>query len=153
MKTLKSFLGYLWAAPALLIVLATFMGNGWFSRQLASATDIKVSPRFTGGEVVKTIDHGVYQTDLHRPVFDGLLEPRSKGFIQLNWRPAAGLPQTVQEAVDYNNDGREDFQVVLDTKKGSVSVTAYSPGVGTSPESYKLKNGWAVRVPLHRVSR
>jgi hypothetical protein len=153
MKTLKSILGYLWAAPAVLIVLAAFAGNDYFSSQLAAATDIKVNPHFTGGEIVKTIDHGAYRTNLHRPVFDGLFGERSSGFIQIDWSPAAGMPEKVQEAVDYNNDGREDFRVVLDTEEGSASVTAYSPGVGASPETYKLKNGWAVRVPLHRSSR
>lgn len=153
MKTLKSILGYLWAAPAVLIVLAAFAGNGYFSRQLAAATDIKVNPRFTGGEIVKTIDHGAYRMDLHRPVFDGLLGARSSGFIQIDWHPAAGMPQRVQEKIDYNNDGREDFQLVLDTRTGKAGINPYSPTVRTTPESYKLKDGWAVRVPLHWVTR
>ena len=63
------------------------------------------------------------------------------------------MPQRVQEKIDYNNDGREDFQLVLDTRTGKAGINPYSPTVRTTPESYKLKDGWAVRVPLHWVTR
>jgi hypothetical protein len=150
MKRVKSILGHLWAASTVLIVLASYAGNGFFSRQLAAATDIKVSPRFTGGEVVKTIAHDSYHASVHRPVFDGLLGPRSDGFVQIDWRPAAKLPPMLQEKIDVDGDGREDFLIVLDTVKQTAAVSPDIAGVGTAGQAFKLKDGWAVRIPLNQ---
>ena len=153
MKGVKSIVGHLWAASTLLIVLAAYAGNGFFSRQLAAATDIKVSPRFTGGEVVKTIEYDSYRASVHRPVFDGLFGPRSDGFVQIDWRPAAKLPPLLQEKIDYDGDGREDFLIVLDTVERTTAVSPDVAGVGTAGQVFKLQDGWAVRVPLNRPRR
>lgn len=148
MKTLKGFLGYMWAFLTVFIVLATFVGNDYFSEKLASATGVTVSPWFSGGEVVKTVDHDAYTTYIHRPVFDALIGERKEGFIQLNWEPFAGLPPVIQEKVDYNGDSKEDFLITLNTKTGGVSLTASNPTVLSIEGSYRLKKGWAVRVIL-----
>ncbi len=150
MKRIKSILCHLWAGSTILIVLAAYAGNGFFSRQLATATEIKVSPRFTGGEVVKTIEHDSYRTSVRRPVFDGLFGPRSDGFVQVDWRPAATLPPVIQEKIDYDGDGREDFLIVLDTVRHAAAISPDIAGVGSAGQVYKLKDGWAVRVPLNR---
>ncbi len=105
MGRLKPILGYTWAVIAVFIVLATFLGNGYFSRKLASATGVTVSPRITGGEVVQVNDHGAYKALVHRPVFDGLTGDRSTGFIQINWEGAGGLPPVVEERVDLGGNG------------------------------------------------
>ena len=60
--------------------------------RLASATGITVSPRFSGGEVIRSVDHGTYKTVIHRPVFDGLIGERRDGFIQIEWHPVTALP-------------------------------------------------------------
>ena len=150
MKTLKGILGYIWAFLAVFIVLATFMGIDYFSKQLASATGITVSPWFSGGEIVRTIDHGAYKTYLHRPVFDALIGEKRKGFIQLKWEPYEGLPPLVQEQIDYNGDGKEDFLITLNTKTGDKSLISYNPTVRSIEGSYRLKTGWAVRVTLKK---
>jgi len=152
MKKLKGMLGYIWAFLTVIIVLATFMGNDYFSEQLASATGITISPWFSGGEIVKTLDHGTYKTYIHRPVFDALIGEKRKGFIQLNWEPYAGLPPVVQETIDYNGDNRADFLITLNTKTGDASLTAHSPTVLFIERSYGLKKGWAVRVHLQKRS-
>ncbi|MBU1205562.1 MAG: hypothetical protein KKH04_01325 [Proteobacteria bacterium] len=152
MNKLKGLLGYIWAFPALFIVLATYVGNSYFSEKLASATGIIVSPWYSGGEIVRTIDHGAYKTYIHRPIFDGLIGEREKGFIQLNWEPFAGLPPVIQERIDYNGDNREDFLVTLNTKTGDASLTAYHTSVLSIEQSYRLKRGWAVRVLLQKRS-
>lgn len=148
MKTLKGFLGYMWAFLTVFIVLATFVGNDYFSEKLASATGVTVSPWFSGGEVVKTVDHDAYTTYIHRPVFDALIGERKEGFIQLNWEPFAGLPPVIQETIDYDGDSKDDFLVTLDTKTGGVSLTASNPTVLSIEQSYRLNKGWAVRVIL-----
>ena len=152
MNKLKGFLGYIWALFAFFIVLATFVGYDTLPGKLASATGLTVSPWFTGGEIVRTIDHGAYKTHIHRPVFDGLIGEREKGFIQLNWEPSAGLPPVIREKIDYDGDQREDFLITLDTKTGDTSLTAFDARVRSIERSYRVKKGWAVRVLLQKRS-
>ena len=90
MGRLKSILGYTAAVLATSIVLATFLGNNYFSNKFALATGITVSPRYTGGEIVKVVDHGTYRTIIHRPVYDGLLGREKKGSFKSNGSPSPG---------------------------------------------------------------
>lgn len=152
MKKLKSILGYLWAVGALLMTLATFFGYDYFSRTFADTTGIKVSPWYTGGEVVSVIDHGTYRASIHRPVFDYLVGQTKEGFVQINWAPAAGLPGVVREGIDYDRDGREDFIVTLNTATGEVALLKNQPAVIGPGKTYRLRDGWAVRVHLKRQS-
>ncbi len=150
MNKIKTIFGYTWGFLALFVVLATFMGSAYFSRTLANATGVTVSPWYSGGEIVMTVDHGSYKTLVHRPVFDGLIWERKNGFIQINWEPFSGLPPVVEEKIDYNGDRQEDFLVKLDTATGSASIVAYSPDVVSVEKSYRLTKGWAVRVLLKK---
>jgi len=84
---------------------------------------------------VKTIAHDAYRTSVHRPVFDGLFGPRSDGFVQIDWRPATKMPPMIQEKIDVDGDGREDFLIVLDTVKQTVAVSPISPGPGRPGKS------------------
>ena len=91
MPKIRSILGYMWAGAAIIVVFATFLGSSVFGRALVAASGVKISPWYSGGEVVLSVDHGVYRTHVHRPVFDALIGEKSEGFIQLNWEPLAGL--------------------------------------------------------------
>lgn len=150
MQKLKSFLGYTWAVAALIIAPATFLGLDSLSRTLASVTGVTVNPWYTGGEIIKSIDHGSYRTLIHRPVFDSLIGQKKKGFIQINWEPAAGLPHIVDEGFDFNNDNKEDFRLALNTKTGKVALQTVNTAILSDAKAYQLHNGWAVRVPLKR---
>ncbi len=152
MKKLKTILGYTAAALAIFVVLATFMGNDYFSEKLVSVTGIKVSPRYTGGEIVKVVEHDTYSALIHRPVFDGLVGDRQEGFIQINWESRTGLPPVIRETVDYDGDDKTDFLVILDTATGATSITGYNPAVVSIQKTYKLDKGWAVRIKLKKVS-
>jgi hypothetical protein len=152
MNRLKTISGYTWAFVCFVIVLATFVGQAYFSRKLVSATGIKVSPRLTGGEIVKVIDHGQYKTLIHRPVFDGLIWERKNGFIQVAWEPITGLPPVVVEKIDFDRDDKPDFLLTLDTRSGQCSLTAYNASVLSVDRLYKLEKGWAVRVGLRKPS-
>lgn len=148
MSKLKSFLGYTWAVAALIISLATFLGYNYFSRAFATSTGITVNPWYSGGEVMKTVNYGNYMTAMHRPVFDALIGETKEGFIQINWEPATGLPQIVSEGFDYNHDGKEDFVVTLNTVTGETTLVKSNPAVLNIEQSYRLRDGWAVRVLL-----
>jgi hypothetical protein len=152
MKRLKTILGYTAAVLALFVVLTTFLGNSYFSNKLVSATGIKVSPRYTGGEIVKVVENGTYRTIIHRPVYDGLLGEREEGFIQVKWESIAGLPPMIRETIDYDGDNKADFLVTLDTATGETTVLGYNPAVVSVKKTYKLDTGWAVRILLRKVS-
>ncbi len=150
MKKIKSIIGYIWAMLALFIAPATFLGQSYFSQTLARTTGITINPWFSGGEIVKVIDHAGYKTSVHRPVFDSLIGQTKEGFVQINWYPAASLPSVIREGIDYNGDGRDDFIVTLNTDTGETTLTRHNPAVLSIEKSYRLKNGWAVRVLLIR---
>lgn len=150
MDKLKKLMGYSLAWLSVQVVMATFLGWNFWASHLASATGVKVSPWFTGGEELRTIDHGSYKTVLHRPVFDGLLWDKQEGFIQVNFRSANPLPSTINEDIDIDGDGQKDFSVQLDVSKLQGSITPHAPTVLGLEGVYKVKDGVAVRVNLKK---
>ena len=151
MNKLKVFFGYLWAVSAFAVLLATFFGNSYFSRVLASGTGVKVSPRYSGGDIIRTIDHGTYQTHIHRPVFDGLIGERRDGFIQISWEPLVGLPIVVKDEVSLSADNKKDFLIILDTRSGKAALQSFNTSVLSIEKIYKLQNGWSVRISLRKL--
>lgn len=151
-KKLKAVLGYVMAAAAFIIVIITFVGNDALSRIFARATGITVSPRYSGGEVIKTIDHGAYRSLIHRPVFDGLFSDRASGFIQINWYGQPPWPRKIEEAVDYDSDGTVDFTVTLDTQNLAADLSMQNPLVTGVQQTYRLDRGFAVRIALNKNS-
>ena len=151
MKYALKIAGYAWAVACLAVVLTTFIGNEYFSERLASATGITVSPRFSGGEVIRSVDHGTYKTVIHRPVFDGLIGEREDGFIQIEWQPVTALPPLIEDAVDFTGDGKEDFAFRLDTVAGSGVLTARNPSVIALEWLVKVNKGWVARFQLRKV--
>ncbi len=149
-QTAKTVVGYAWAACALLIVLACFIKMDYFSHRLAAATGVTISPWFSGGEVVQTTEHGAYRTLIHRPVFDGLLMERRDGFVQIDWEPTATLPVRIEEAIDYDGDGKMDFVVALNTGNGRAALSSRSASVVGIEGTFKLTKGWAARILLRR---
>ncbi len=151
-EKLRSAAGYTMAAAALAVVLVTFIGSNRLSLILVRATGITVSARYTGGEVVKTIDHGTYRTLIHRPVFDGLIGERRDGFIQINWDGAPPWPAVLNETVDHDGDSVVDLMVAFDT--ATLHATAQKgpsrkgPLVTGIENTYKLDKGFAVRIAL-----
>jgi len=165
-------LGVAWAAAAVPLVLATFIGMDGWARVLVSTTGVVISPWYTGGSVVRVIEHGAYRTHVRRAVFEGLLGPRSTGFVQVDFLtppPAAGaaagggsaagrapqaarLPERLTEAVDFDGDGAADFRVDVDSRTGSARVTALSPRVLGLDEVFRLDRGLGLRVRLRNRS-
>lgn len=147
-EKLRSAAGYAAAAAALVIVLATFICQDRLSLAFTRATGITVSARYTGGEVVKTVDHGTYKTFIHRPVFDGLTGERRDGFIQMNWDGSPPWPAVLKEAVDYDGDNAVDFVITLDTGILQAGLSRKSPFVTGVEKTYKLDKGFAARIAL-----
>ena len=151
MERLKSIGGYTWAVLCVLIVFAGFFFNSPLEKGLASSAGLRISARMTGGEVVRTLDRGAYTVAIHRPVFDGVMGERKRGFVQVNWKKVTDFPPMLRETLDYDGDGRDDFLVEIDTATGRGSLTPYTPSVVSLHEVYPLSQGWAVRVNLKKV--
>ena len=148
-EIIKSGLGYTWAVLCLIAVLATFIGLNFWSNSLAG-TGIQVSPRYTGGEVRRSVDHGQYLTLLRRPVFDGLLGERSEGFVQIDWVPKdqQTLPALIEEDFDIDGDGTGDFGVRLDTVAARTDLIKKQPWVLNADNVISVDKEQILRVRL-----
>ncbi|MBI4633804.1 MAG: hypothetical protein HY742_07925 [Deltaproteobacteria bacterium] len=152
MKHILKIAGYAWAVACVIAVLATFMGNDYFAARLASATGVTISPRYSGGEIVRSVDHGAYRTVIHRPVFDGLIGERKDGFIQIEWQPVTALPPVIEDGIDFTGDGKADFAFRLDTAAGQGTLTPVNPSVIALQMLLKVNQGWVARIQLRKVS-
>ena len=151
MKRFRKFLAYGWALMAVPILLATFIGMNFWAEKLVGFTGLKVSPLYTGGEVVQTIRHEGYETLIHQPVFDGLLCERKNGFVQIGWKASGDkLPELIDEAIDFDRDGKDDFRINLDTITNTGQLEGYSSGVVSLREVLVLKNERIVRISLKK---
>jgi thiol:disulfide interchange protein len=149
MSRVRAILGYFWAILALPIILATFIGNGFWAEKLVTATGLKVSPWLSGGEVQQTIHHQQYQTLIHQAVFQDLLWQRSRGFIQIDWQPQKGvLPEVIDEAIDYDQDGNADFRIQLNTQTDTAKLIILNYHVMGIEHIYKVENERIVRIGL-----
>ncbi|MBP2652721.1 MAG: hypothetical protein H6Q73_290 [Firmicutes bacterium] len=150
MIRLKGAFAYMVAVLMTFVALAALMGGTFLAAKLVNATGVKVSPWYTGGEVVQTIDHGSYRTLIHRPVFDTLVGQKKDGFIQIDWEPLGALPEKISEDIACFGNSNKDFHINLDTKTNVAELTSYNPEVISLAGSYKLKERMAVRVVLCR---
>src|SRR5208283_1816944 len=144
MSTVRKFLGYSWAVMTIPLVLVLFFGLQSWAKLLAQSTGVRVSPWMTGGEIVRTLPHEGYETRIHRPVFDGLLGPRARGFVQVDWvvvPPATKLPERIGEEIDYDDDGVADFAVELNSKANRAALKPLQPAVLGCERVILLKNG------------
>ena len=151
MATVRKILGYSWAVLAIPLVLVLFFGLNSWAKLLAQSTGVRVSPWMTGGEIVRTLPHDGYETRIHRPVFDGLLGPRARGFVQVDWvvvPPATTLPERIGEQIDYDHDGVVDFAIELDLKANHAALKPLQPEVLGCERVMLLKNGRVLRVDL-----
>ena len=154
MSRIKAFLGYSCAIFAVPLVLATFMGYELLAGELVAVTGLHVHPIYSGGEVAQTIQYEHYQTLIHRPVFDGLLGQRERGFIQIRWQMTdANLPRSLDEQVDFDADGSNDFRIHVDTDTQEARIEALDRRVLSVGQVFHVPDGRIVRVRLRRTSQ
>jgi len=150
MSRIVKYLAYAWALMAGPIVFATFMGtNPSLVGKLVAFTGLHVHPIYTGGEVSQTVDHGRYQTLVHRPVFDGLIRERNTGFVQIQWQPKdANLPELIDEQIDFDQDGKADMRIQLNTSTNSTTLDPLDSRVLSANEVIRVQNSQILRVNL-----
>lgn len=151
MSRLVKYLAYGWAFLAGPIVLVAFMGAQPLAGLLVLFTGLHVHPIYAGGEVTQTINHGDYLTFLHRPVFDGLVRERDTGFVQIKWQPKdANLPELIDEKIDFDQDGKTDFQIQLNTTTSATTLDPLDNRVLSADKVIEAQNARILRVNLRK---
>jgi hypothetical protein len=151
MSTIKTVLAYTWALLAVPVILVIFIGSEPLAGKLVAITGLHVHPAYTGGEIIRTLDHGGYRTLIHRPVFDGLIGQRDRGSIRIEWQQVdANLPESVDERIDFDADGSDDFAIRLNTTALQASLQPLDPRVLSVGEVVAVPKGRVVTVNLQR---
>ncbi len=153
MNKIKNFIGYSWAIICLLLTPAIFANQTGFSQLLAQLPFMKVTPKYTGGEVVRKIEYTEYTTEIHEPIFEALIGESSEGFVQVTWRVKDKLPERIKETVDFNNDNLPDFQISINTKNGKTKFIPLSEDVLSLDISSEMKKDWAIRVNIKNTNK
>jgi hypothetical protein len=155
MARVKAFFGYTAAVLAFPFLIVMLLGafGGQLGEVFIEATGLETSANWTGGEVVEAIDHGTYQTQVHRMVFDALIGERKEGFVQVGWVPPDSLPPRIDEEIDADLDGEADFRIEVDTANKQSTLTPYAPWVLELEGTYRLEKELVVRVLLRNPSR
>lgn len=150
MSRVLSFFAYSAAVLCIFAGIATFVGNKFFAGKIATATGIRISPVFSGGDVVRTLQYKGYEVNIHEAVFEGLFSPRENGFVQVDF-VGEGIPVNISQEIDYDNDGVKDFSIIYDTKTGKGSLIPFDKRVVSLGGVYVVKKGYAARIRLKNV--
>ncbi len=153
MSLIKAIRAYAWAFLAVPIVLLTFMGMDPLAQLLVMLTGLHVHPVYAGGEVTQVINHGSYQTFIHRPVFDGLVRETDTGFVQIEWQPKdANLPELLDEQIDFDQDRKTDFHIQLNTSTNTTTLESSDSRVISADKAIAAQNARILRVNLRKQS-
>jgi len=153
MNKIKSALGYLWAVAAIILIPVMFIGLEKFTKSMVEASGIKVSTIFTGGEVLKAYDKNGYKVTVQKAVFPALVGESPTGFTQVSFladkrESIAGI----DENIDYDGDGKNDYNVKIDVKKPEATITPLDESVAGLYKLFTLNKGWGVRVLVKKKS-
>src|SRR5450759_1624959 len=100
MKKIKIIAGISWAFLGLILIIILFPGLNSYSVSVSKLPFMKLNPRYSGGEIVKQIVADRCTLDIRKPVFNGFLKERNKGFVQLDWR--GNIPELINDSIDYD---------------------------------------------------
>jgi hypothetical protein len=142
------------AVLSFFLMVGAFPSVGLLAEWVIRTTRLILSPNYTGCEVARTIDHGAYQAQVHRVVFDHtLIGERRKGFIQVDWGPVDDPRARIDEEVDADGDGHPDSRMDVNTANNETTLTPYASWVLDPEGTYRLENSLTIRVRLRNPSR
>jgi hypothetical protein len=151
MKRFLAIPAYIWAVICMLLIPATFMGNYFFAQKLSTAPFMKVNPVYTGGDSIRSYLQDSMTITINKPVFESLIGTSRKGFVQVKF--SGELPDVIESTIDYDNNGKSDFGLNINTKTGDTKLDAMSNYVSALDVSSKVKDYWIVRVKIMNIDK
>jgi hypothetical protein len=146
MKKFFSFLFHLWALFAFFIVIFGFIMKQKEATYFLKIVSPHVSSRFTGGEILETLERREYTLFIHKPVFEGIISERTSGFIQIDIEPKENiLPPIVAEHLS----GLRALMIV-DTKQNSLFILSQNSKIKKEGRLYNLGKSRSVRIGLSK---
>ena len=80
---MKNFIAKFWAILSIFLLLGSFMFGQQLQDLLMKAPFMHIDPSFSGGEVERTINQGIYTINIHQKVFPALIGEGKEGFRQI----------------------------------------------------------------------
>ena len=80
---MKNFIAKFWAILSIFLLLGSFMFGMQLQDLLMKAPFMRIDPSFSGGEVERTINQGIYTINIHQKVFPALIGEGKEGFRQI----------------------------------------------------------------------
>lgn len=148
MKKIKIIAGLIWTFFCLLMIIILFPGLNSFSSAASKLSFMKINPRYAGGEVAGQIVSRGCTLVIRKPVFDGLIKERNKGFIQLDWR--GNIPEEINDTIDLDFDKIPDFGIRINPLETTAQLNPFNSKIGNIIISTPTSYGWAVRVELKK---
>jgi len=148
MKKIKIIAGISWAFICLILIIVLFPGLNSFSSSAAKLPFMKINPNYTGGEIAEQLISEGCTLNIRKPVFDGLLKERKRGFVQMDWR--GNIPQIINDTIDYDLDKEPDFTIFVDRNLSKTVLNPMKSNVKDINISSSTSYGWAVRVNLKK---
>jgi hypothetical protein len=146
MKKIKIIAGIIWAFLCLILIIILFPGLNSFSTSTAKLPFMKINPNYSGGEVARQLIEASCTLDIRKPVFDGLIKERNRGFVQIDWR--GNIPDKIVDTIDYDLDKIPDFCIFIDRNQSKTVLDPINKKVRDVIISTPTSYGWAVRVEL-----
>jgi hypothetical protein len=148
MKKVKIIAGISWAFLGLILIIILFPGLNSFSVSVSKLPFMKLNPIYSGGDIARQMITANCTLDIHKPVFNGFLKERSTGFVQMDWHGT--IPETIKDSVDFDSDGKIDFNILINSKDSKTIIEAFNNKVKKVLISTPTSYGWAVRVGLDK---
>ena len=148
MTYIKSTFGYLIAFLSIIVAVATFASDGIIGKAIVKRGNLVVSPNMYGGKIIKTIHNDGYRIVIHEPVFQGLLKPKKRGYVQIDFFIDKNAPTVISEDIDFDEDNKIDFNISYNTSINHADIKSYHPHVSTRFRGTKRKSGYTVRIAL-----
>lgn len=109
---IKSILGSVWVLIFSIFGITMFANIDATAQEIIVNQNIKVIPKFTGGEVISSSSNVGYIRLIHEPIDD---------FIQIDWLAKETLPNQIKEDIDFNQDGYSDLKVIIDIEEKTIT--------------------------------
>jgi hypothetical protein len=148
MKKIKIIAGITWAIICLIIMIVFFPVMDSLSASAAKLPFMKINPNYTGGVVEQQMVEKSCTLDIRKPVFDGLIGERQKGFVQLDWR--GDIPDKIVDTIDYDQDNIPDFTIAINRTDSKTLLNVLNSKVLGVSVSTQTSYGWAVRISLKK---